>query len=379
MTIRWYILLVLASVLSACVEEFQPKLDEFDNLLVVDGEITNEEGPYTIKLSVSSGLEIISPEPVTGATVAIVEENGVAETLTEQEPGIYRTAPGGIQGTVGKKYKLIINQNGKNYESEYELLKQPTPIASVEAVQEYKAFPDAPEEVPGIQFYVNTGTSSNEKDYYLWSQEGTYKYEANLLIYFVYEGVIKEFKNRDSLKTCYLTYKVGEVYTANTDNLTVPVITNLPLHFLPATDIKLTIRYSMLTRQYSITKQAYDFWHAIERQTSNGGALYTSQPYQIRGNLTNVNNPDEPVLGYFMVAGVAENRIFVDRPENAEIYIADCFLDYMGYAYIFGLPPSEWPIYVTQGEGGGRAVASDGCMDCRVSGGGLLPPPFWEE
>ncbi|KAA3637718.1 MAG: DUF4249 domain-containing protein [Bacteroidetes bacterium] len=376
MIIRSGIFLCLAFLLFSCVEEFQPELDEFDNLLVVDGEITNEPGPYTINLSISSGLEIIKPEPVTGAQVVIIEEFGPAETLTEISPGTYQTAEGGIQGQIGKKYKLTINLGGKKYESEYELLKEPTDISSVDAQLEYRAFPDAPEEVPGIQFYVNTEASPHFKDYYLWRFEGTYKYQSSLLIYYVFEGTLYDFEDHDSLKTCYRTYKVGEVFTTNTDNLSVAQVNNKPLFFLPATDRKLTIRYSLLTKQYSISKEAYDFWHGIELQTSNNSSLYTSQPYQIRGNLKNVTDPDEPVLGYFLVAGVSENRIFVERPSEVEIFIPDCALDYMAYAYIFDTGPDEWPIYVTQGEFG-RAIAAPGCMDCRRLGGVLEQPDFW--
>jgi hypothetical protein len=379
MTIRIYFLLALIVAATSCVEEFQPELDEFENLLVIDGNISNEEGPYTIKLSISSGLEIIAPEPVEAATVTIVEENGVSEILTEINPGTYQTAVGGIKGIIGNNYKLLISTNGNQYESEYELLKAPTPIESVEAAVEYRAFPDAPEEVAGYQFYINSATSPYEQDYYLWTMEGTYKYKSSLLIYYVFEGTLKEFDDIDSLETCYRTYRIGEVYTANTDNLLVPKVSAQPLHFLPATDKKLTIRYSMLTKQYSVSKNAYDFWHSIEQQSSNGGSLYSAQPYQIKGNLKNINDPDEPVLGYFTVAGVSENRVFVNKPEGVDIYIPDCALDYMGFPYIFATTASEWPIYVTQGDGGGLAISTPGCMDCRKVGGILAAPEFWIE
>lgn len=379
MTIRIIILFALAVFGFSCVEEFQPELDEFENLLVIDGGITNEEGPYTIKLSNSSGLDIINVEPVTGAEVVIFEQNGIAETLTETEAGVYQTAIGGIQGTPGRKYRLQVKVNGNTYESDYELLKTPTTIESVEPVVEHKAFPDAPEVVPGYQFYVNSGASPYPEDYYLWTQEGTYKYKSNLLIYYVYEGVLRDFEDPDSLKTCYRTYRVGEVFTTNTENLTTPIVVDQPLHFLAAVDRKLTHRYTMLTKQYSISKEAYQFWHSIEQQTANLGSLYAAQPYQIRGNLKNVNDPDEPVLGYFLVAGVSENRVFVDPVPGVDIFFEDCALDYLAYGLIFFTGPSEWPIYVTQGEGGGRALSTPGCMDCRVLGGVLDPPDFWIE
>lgn len=379
MTIRIIIFLPLIFLLTSCVEEFRPELDEIDQILVVDGAITNMEGPYTIKLSISSELKIISPEPVSGAILTIVEEDGVSETLTEVLPGTYRTKEGGIQGTVGNSYKLVLETEGEKYETEYEVLKEPIPISSVDAKLEYKAFPDAPEELPGIQFYVNSETSNDPETYLLWNLEGTYKYKSSLLIYYEFNGFISEFKNHDSLQTCYLTYRINDIYTANTINLEVPQITAKPLNFIPAIDRKLKIRYSLLTSQFSVSKEAYDFWHSLEQQIANNTSLYTSQPYQVRGNLKNINDPTEPVLGYFMVAGQSQNRIFIDSPQEVEILIEDCVLDFMGYAYIFWTRQSEWPIYITQSESGGRAIAAEGCMDCRKSGGFLEAPPFWVE
>jgi len=35
----------------------------------------------------------------------------------------------------------------------------------------------------------------------------------------------------------------------------------------------------------------------------------------VRGNVNNIADIEEPVLGYFMVAGVSEKRIYTDRPK----------------------------------------------------------------
>jgi hypothetical protein len=379
MTIRILILLPLVLFLNSCVEEFRPDLDEINQFLVVDGGISNIEGPYTIKLSISSGLDIISPEPISGAIVSIVEEDGMEEILTEVEPGTYMTKEGGIQGIIGHSYKLMLEIEGKKYESEYEVIREPTAIKSIDAELEYRSFPDATEEVPGIQFYVNSEVSKDPETYFLWLQEGTYKYKSSLLIYYEFNGFISEFNNHDSLQTCYLTYRIHEIQTANTNNLEVPEIKAKPLHFLPANDRKLKIRYSLLTSQLSVSKAAYEFWYGLERQTKNNTSLHTSQPYQIRGNVKNMNDSTEAVLGYFLVSGQSQKRIFLDRPNEVEIYIEDCALDYMGYAYIFWTRQPEWPIYITQGASGARAIAAKGCMDCRRTGGVLEAPSFWVE
>ncbi|MCB9036371.1 MAG: DUF4249 domain-containing protein [Lewinellaceae bacterium] len=371
------ILFFLALACTSCIEEFQPALKNFDNLLVVDGHIANEPGPYTIKLSTSANLDIVKYNPLPGATVAIEEENGPVEILIETEPGVYQTSASGIQGEIGRKYQLrIATPDGRRYESGFEEIKQPTEIASVSAKYDTRYYDAEEGPIPGYQFYIGTGPSPYEKDYYLWLMEGTYKYKADLNITHVYTDRIRPFQNGDSLKTCWLTYQVSKLTTASTANQAERQLAGVPLFFLRGDNKKLSIRYSLLTRQYSISHEAYLFWNGIERQSSQDGSLYTTQPYQIRGNIRNVQDPDEPVLGYFFAAGVSENRSFFNPPPELNVHLPVCGLDYDG---IQAAPPPEyWPVFVTTGDEG-LALSGRGCLDCRELGGSITPPEFWEE
>lgn len=376
MITRIWVILFFAVSLVSCVEEFQPQLEETDPLLVVDGKISNLEGPYTINLARSTGLNIQDIEVVTGAEVYILEENGPTVSLEEIAPGTYVTAKNALQGQVGKSYKLQVNIQGQRYESDYELLKKPTAIASVEPRFEYQATFASPEDVPGIQFYINTEESTFKEDFYLWKLEGTYQYHSSLLIHYVYDGSFHEFQNHDTLNTCYKSYDIGGVFTAGTENLSVAQVVDKPLYFLPAIDSRLSVRYSLLTTQYSLDKEAYEFWKEVEMQSAGGESLYTTQPYQIRGNVKNVNRPDEAVLGYFTVAGVSQNRIFVDKPLEANIVLEDCIPDPLALMLIYDLPPEYWPIYLPGGEDGLGWVEPE-CMDCQLLGGVLDKPTFW--
>lgn len=106
--------------ISACRDEFMPEMDKYENLLVVDGIIANEPGPYTIKLSRTSNDNKPDYNPLPGCNVNLHEEAGSLEVLKEVDPGVYRTDSGGIRGQVGKSYKLEINTpDDEHYESEF--------------------------------------------------------------------------------------------------------------------------------------------------------------------------------------------------------------------------------------------------------------------
>ena len=376
MRINYIWILLFLVQLPACVEEFRPEIDSFDSLLVVDGKITNEPGPYTIQLSTSANLDDKIYLPIENATVQIEEQNGSIETLTEVSKGRYETDPNGLQGQVGKSYKLIIKTpDGKDYASNYETIKAPTAINEINTAVDYQTFEDAEDPVPGYRFFLEGENTVYDQGYYLWLFEGTYKYEADLLITGVFNGIIEDFPS-DLLRTCWRTYQVSTLATSNTSSLAEQKIPLKALFFLRADDKILSIRYSLLAKQYSINKSAYEFWNGIEQQVTDQASLYTSQPYQIRGNVNNLNDPSEAVLGYFFAAGVTEKRFFYDAPEDLNIELAVCRYDYRGYGWALQLPPSEWPIYITTGPEG-NAVAGPGCLDCRELDGTIVRPDFW--
>ena len=129
----------LLFVATSCVEEYWPEIDSNSNqLLVVDGKITNFPGPYTVKLSLSSTLLDTAFIPQTLAKVTILDDQGNQEVLIENYPGIYQTSLGGIQGVIGRSYKInIVLNNGNTYESDYEKLLSPVEIEDVLYEQEW--------------------------------------------------------------------------------------------------------------------------------------------------------------------------------------------------------------------------------------------------
>ncbi|MCD4731082.1 MAG: DUF4249 domain-containing protein [Bacteroidales bacterium] len=375
------ILMLLLLVFTACIDEYWPKLDKYENLLVVDGMITNTPGPYIVKLSISSSVDNPRYIPFGAATIIIRDQSGNAEILSETEEGTYTTSPIGIQGIVGRKYRVeITTSDSNNYLSPFVEMKTPVGLDSVYALTEYRPSQELPHDLAGYQFYLDTKTSEIDTNYFLWDLWATYKYKADFKIRFIFEGTLEPFPKSDSLQTCWRTYKVKEIFTSKTGSLINPVITGFPLHFVTTETRELSIRYSLLVKQYTLGSGDYQFWNSVRKQNEDQGGLYTNQPYQIRGNVFNPDDPDEPVLGNFTVASISEQRIFVDRPWLLPMYYPVCELtegDIENFGTIFLFPPRSWPVYATTTIGGTPALPNQECMDCRLSSGTIEKPEFW--
>ncbi|MEJ2594354.1 MAG: DUF4249 domain-containing protein [bacterium] len=379
-------ILLLFTIIMAgsCREPYWPELKDYEDLLVVDGLITDNPGPYEVKLSYSTTVQNPYLVPFKGATVTIVDNEGFSETLTETGEGVYTTDPAGIQGKVGQSYRVIITTpGGTTYASPFQEIKPPVGIADIYTEEQTIQTENDYYPLYGLQFYLDTEAAPQDTNYLTWRIYGDYKYRVDYLIRFVYDRrQLTVFPNPDSLYVCYGHEKITDIIAMKTDNLVEPRLSRLPLTFVNTETKKLSIRYSLLVKQLSLTQDAYHFYSDLAEMNTQEGALYNTQPFQVRGNVENLDDPDEIVLGYFLAAGMVEKRIFVDRPTNLPFRYGICELterDYDAYRYIGLTSSTEWPLYVTTNSDGYRALPEQGCIDCRRMGGSIIKPDFWED
>ncbi|MFH1001413.1 MAG: DUF4249 domain-containing protein [Bacteroidota bacterium] len=395
---------------TSCVEEYWPEIDASgDELLVVDGKITNYAGPYTVKLSKSFALDqptALIDQAVTQAQVLIMDNLGNQEVLTETSKGVYQTKSNGIRGIIGRSYKVKITLNtGKIYESEFEELVNTVDVESTTFEEVIKpAASSLEKDLEGYQFYVSSATSASNQKYYYWEVEETYEYHADYKIIFLYDGKryptsdynplgLAQTRNQDTLYYCWTTRMVGQRFSYSTEYLSTPQVKKFPLHFIPYSDTRLRHKYSIMVQQYAISEKAYTFIKTLEKQNENQGELFTTQPFQIRGNLTNIDDPTEPVLGYFLVAsGKNGNRILTKAPDRIRYNIPLAFADTsMGSIQntIRLASPSQLPIYFTfvyfenPDDSMGEALevlayVRQDCLDCTRKGGKTVKPYYWD-
>lgn len=391
------ILLTLPAIIFSCTEKYWPKLNpDYERLLVVDGRITNEPVPYTIRLSTSSSIEAGIFKPVTNAKIIISDDVGQSELLTEIDNGIYQTDPNGIKGIIGRKYRISIEYNNKFYESSFEELKAPVDIESISAKWE-KHTGNSQDEF-GSQFYLTTETSDSAINYFYWEVSETYYYMSTYWIWGLYWGEnnngksgFEVIQNQDTLKYCWKTNKINELYTYTTKNLTSPKIKNLALNFTPNSE-KFRFKYALHVRQFTISENANIFLNVLQEQNEVESSLgITHQPYQLLGNVYSIDNPDEPVLGYFHAAAtVSQRTVMVRRPIGYDNPFEDFNCGTLTqsnhrdpYTRIENMTITKWPYiigfnpYVFYPPT--PMIVDIECLDCRFRGGVTIKPDYWDD
>lgn len=387
--LRWHPVFLVVTLFSglmffSCVEEYWPDMgSEYGAVLVVEGSITNKPGPHIVNLSLSTNLERPEYRPLTGYNVNIQDDMGNTETLIEFQDGSYQSSEDGIEGIPGRKYRIrIVSPSGKTYESAWEKMHPPVGIDTVWAEYEMQEDLDYDHLLEGYRFKITTKPANMDTAYFFWKLTGTYQYHANHFIKYVYDGEMRQFPHFDSLYMCWRTYNVRDIFTYHTINMSEPLLSGYPLHYVTTEDKKLSIRYSLYTRQFSITREAHEYWKNLHEQNTNLDGLYTALPFQVRGNVSCTSDPEELVLGYFMVASMTDNRIFVNKPKNARFYYhTECNMYEGPIAHMLWRLRDHWPVYLAAtysefGQGPALPIKQD-CVNCTESGGTIITPDFW--
>ena len=79
------ILLIFAIIILGCKDEFLLESKGFKSIMVVDGLISNEASPYTIKLSTSSPINTLEKFPYENCIVTLYENTDKFEVLKENK------------------------------------------------------------------------------------------------------------------------------------------------------------------------------------------------------------------------------------------------------------------------------------------------------
>src|SRR5580698_938939 len=110
-----YLIAVVAALAAcACKKIVTLKLSNVPAAIVIQGNVTNQAGPYYV--TISQPVDFYADNnfpPVSGAKVVISNSEGQNDSLIEVSPGNYAT--NFIQGAPGDTYRLSVTAQGVNY------------------------------------------------------------------------------------------------------------------------------------------------------------------------------------------------------------------------------------------------------------------------
>ena len=371
--LRWALLVLLPG----CTDPFTPpSASAPPSYLVVDGFI-NSRGISTISLSRTYAIALAaSPPTETSATVFVEAQTGRQYLLRESAvKGTYVSDQ--LTLNPADTYRLhLTTAAGKEYASAFVPVKTTPPIDTVV----WRATGT------GVDLTVSTHDPARATQYYRWEYAETWEIVSPYIPSLEYSGNRLRALSVPYPALCWRTTRGTTVQLASTATLNQDVVSAYPLRQLPSTAQQLLRRYSLLVQQHALTKEEYQYWELLRKNTETIGSLFDPQPVQLTGNVRGLgNNATAVALGYVGAHSLSEKRIFIARPQ-----LPAAWRPLTGYescmppdtvrpgaeTYAFG--PNYLPIYATYKNGGlvGYLAATADCIDCRKRGA-AVKPSFW--
>lgn len=374
----------LLVVFVSCKDKYVPKVQSTGaGYLVVEGFINSGGTPSTFSLTRTTKLydtaDIVYEQ---GAAVTVQGENQENYPLTETSPGTY--VSGSLALNPAEKYRLhITTQDGKEYVSDFEPVRQTVPIDSVS----WQRTGD------GITLYVSTHDPQTNPGYYRWDYDETWEFHSAFesSLYYVKDPSTNEvlraaFRNPDGLVDttiykCWRNEHSTNITLGSTEKLSSDVI-YLPFHQVANGDQRLSVLYSINVKQFSLSKEAYNFYNTLKINTEQLGSIFDPSPTSLPSNLHCVSDPSETVVGYVSVTEEQDKRIFI---RHADVpgwdYYQDCqeFLIDNNRDSILVHGAGTLPTEPAQSMGQNIAsffAAQATCVDCTLTGSNVRPA-YW--
>lgn len=305
---RFSFLFILFSGLYGCVEPIEIESGNYEDVLVIEGIITNEFQRQEVLLSRTFQLEEDGPSKEINAQVVVISEGEMFE-FTETEPGRYVSAEP-FRAIPERTYTLeVITTNGAQYSSEPEVLSVAPGISNVHAERTTYKNED------GVAVLLDVNGPEASSGYYLYEFSETFKIVSPFsfstdLVY--REGEFIQVPKTKEETVCYVTETSQEILLANTNAQSSSDLNNFLVRFIEREDYRTAYRYSILVKQYSISGDAFSYYETLKDFSDSESLFSQNQLGLINGNLHSINDPDEKVIGFFSVAGVSSQRIFLN-------------------------------------------------------------------
>lgn len=383
---KFILIVLIIFTINSCVEPFDAKTENFENILVIKATLTNEIKYQEIEINHTYKFEENSPIAETNANVKIIDDLQNEYQFHESTDGVYISSDA-FGAQPNRSYQLSIKTNlGKQYISEFAEL----PLSELN--NNLYIYKETDNNMNGISIYMDSYDTSENSRYYRYEYEETYKIVAPYWSAYDLvsapnkeDGVSLVLKTKEE-RVCYNTVKFNEIILKNTNKYGENIIEPFLVRFISRDNYIISHRYSMLVKQYALSREAYNFYETLKDFSESGSIFSENQPGFIYGNIVSEDDPEEKVIGFFDVSMVFSKRVYFNFYDfylgEMRSYPSSCLITSPPESSLWSLMNSGTVKFQNENEGG----EGDGpyylvpliCGDCTVLGTNIVPD-FWEE
>jgi len=316
---KGYILHILFVFLTGCISSYNLEHDTNEFLLVVNGKITQENTQHELTLRRSTATGSTDFNAVPGARVSLFDDLGNREEYYEIEKGKYVLEGNVLERIPGKSYYIEIQlPDQKIYRSVLqtmpEVMKPDKLYFKLEEIEELSNLENTIIK-RYLNLYLNTPVfRENQNFHFIWRLDHAYSF-AELQCHPLKTPV-----------TCYITRKLlsDNIKIFSSEDLAGGKLEDFNIgSILVFPNWEFFEKHFFNVAQHSITKEAYDYWETVKKVAQSTGSIFDTPPAPINGNIYNINDPEERVLGFFEVSAVDTIRTYTFAHDLEPLVIED--------------------------------------------------------
>lgn len=396
-----FVLLLCAWASASCIYDFSPQIDGEGGYLIVSGDlvlgtVSSVSLSYSWSMVDTTATDQAQLQELWG-TKMHVEDNrgGRYDNLGGNLDGWY--APIFDSGLAARfdlreadpslEYRLVIENKKGTYVSAWAKALSPGVIDKLS----YRITDDKTR----MHILISAHGDGEPDAYYRWTVTENWEYHSDVLslfkvvrtgLYPNYVYDLEPFPQDENIYYCWSSATRSEILTASTDDLTEDRLIDHQLYSLSRGDDRVSILYAASIQQSRISGEAYRYWETMRKNGSDIGGLFSPEPSELRGNVVNVDDPYELVLGYVDVQSTISDTLFVDnnvarfyRSGRPALPAPDTLgtPDDWKKAFDAGKLPGVDVYNETTGRLMGYEWWPARCVDCRYRGGTKNKPAWW--
>jgi hypothetical protein len=316
------LMLGIMVVWMSCVDKVDLSLPAEELPLIIEGQITDQPGPHTVKISRAYPVDgnYYSREGVEGAQVTITDNAGNVDVLQDISGGSYVTQV--MNGVVGRTYQLEVKLGGTTFQSTPQLMAPAGSIDSIYFEHITTVNNDKDIEEEGFNIYVNGSVDPSSSRRMRWKYDGTYKIFTNpAAITNVLPCaappcpiVTLPCAEDCSCCTCYVYERETSPLVSNPTTLGANQFNHVFIHYLPINGLTFNEKYRVEITQMELSQDVFDFYAAVSKQIDNASSLFQPPFFELKGNVNAVVG-DDKVVGIFYAAALSKKHIYILRSD----------------------------------------------------------------
>lgn len=306
-----------ALAFSGCEEIYTPKIDDVQELLVVESRLTNDPKLNFVKLSMTRDFYSTNAiEWVTGAHLELIEVHGETALGTEVSPGNYTFSKPLV---AGKSYILWISHNSDVYESEPIVMP---PLPKIDTLYtRHKIEQNYRVNGYGVPELFDTPVREFDIDAPVTSQLAYYRFACRAIIQWEYYPPPSPSGKQSApwygwrTKTDQGLFNVAgpKEFSVSEEVRQHPILTlgyDGQAYLDSAT--QLPSNWIVIIDQYGLPEETFHTYEKINKQFSAEGNLFDPSLSQVYGNLHCKNNPAKIILGFAEVCSHRQYRYYMN-------------------------------------------------------------------